>query len=133
MTHTKLLEVIGRDCKARGHAPPTARTRRRGTDVVVVVVALRPLSGCRQKYAEALKDWDTLFTASTRELKKLAVKPQQRKWILGWTEKYRQGIEPYLIPIKAKPKKSDGGASGGKRAAPGAASAAGGAAKKPAK
>jgi len=41
------------------------------------------------KAADQIKDWETLFTANTRRLKAMAVKTQQRKWILAWAEKYR--------------------------------------------
>lgn len=36
---------------------------------------------------------------STRDsLVGLGVKVQQRKWLLNWIDKYRQGVDPYLIP-----------------------------------
>ena len=41
------------------------------------------------KAADQIKDWETLFTANTRQLKAMGVKTQQRKWILAWVEKYR--------------------------------------------
>ncbi|KAI9136774.1 IGR protein motif-domain-containing protein [Paraphysoderma sedebokerense] len=41
--------------------------------------------------ADKFKDWDHLFTASTSQMKELGLTPQQRKYILRWTEKYRHG------------------------------------------
>ena len=96
--------------------------RARGRSPKALACCCPPVAHETQKYTEQLKDWDTLFAADTLQLKKLGVKPQQRKWILGWTEKYRQGIEPYLIALKPKPKKvANGGAAKGGAAKGGAA------------
>lgn len=34
-------------------------------------------------------------------MKKLGIPTKQRRWILRWTEKYRQGVEPYSIRFKS--------------------------------
>ncbi|CAG8588547.1 10530_t:CDS:2 [Scutellospora calospora] len=51
-------------------------------------------------------DWDHLFTASPREMKvDLELPTKQRRWILAWTQHYRDGLDPYNIPIRTKKKK----------------------------
>ncbi|KAI8323883.1 hypothetical protein GQ54DRAFT_296464 [Martensiomyces pterosporus] len=58
--------------------------------------------GC-DKYTEKFKDWDHLFRADSRVLKAdLGIGPKQRKWILMWTNKFRLGINPYLIEPSKK-------------------------------
>ncbi|KAF9101692.1 hypothetical protein BGX27_011380 [Mortierella sp. AM989] len=40
--------------------------------------------------ADKFKSWDHLFTATTAEMKAdMALSVKQRRWILGWREKYR--------------------------------------------
>ncbi|GJJ76253.1 hypothetical protein EMPS_08612 [Entomortierella parvispora] len=57
--------------------------------------------------AEKFKSWEHLFTASPAEMKTdMALSVKQRRWILNWTEKYRQGVDPYVIPTKPVKKKS---------------------------
>ncbi|KAF9345670.1 hypothetical protein BGX26_002884 [Mortierella sp. AD094] len=57
--------------------------------------------------ADKFKSWDHLFTATTAEMKSdMALSVKQRRWVLSWREKYRQGVEPYAIPTKPVKKKS---------------------------
>ncbi|KAK3816423.1 MAG: IGR protein motif-domain-containing protein [Benniella sp.] len=57
--------------------------------------------------ADKFKSWDHLFTASTAEMKSdMALSVKQRRWILNWREKYRQGVNPYDIPLKPPKKKT---------------------------
>ncbi|KAI1292419.1 hypothetical protein EDD11_008774 [Mortierella claussenii] len=56
--------------------------------------------------ADKFKSWEHLFTATTSEMKSdMALSVKQRRWILNWREKYRQGMEPYVIPTKPPKKK----------------------------
>ncbi|KAJ2600390.1 hypothetical protein GGF39_001809 [Coemansia sp. RSA 1721] len=58
--------------------------------------------GC-EKFTDKFKDWDHLFRADASVMKKdLGIGPKQRKWILMWTNKYRLGINPYLIQTSKK-------------------------------
>ncbi|KAJ2117133.1 hypothetical protein IW146_001005 [Coemansia sp. RSA 922] len=58
--------------------------------------------GC-EKYTEKFKDWDHLFKANTIALKhEMGIGAKQRKWILMWTNKFRLGIDPYLIRTSKK-------------------------------
>ncbi|KAG0345086.1 hypothetical protein BG004_003968 [Podila humilis] len=57
--------------------------------------------------ADKFKSWDHLFTASTAEMRgDMALSVKQRRWILSWIEKYRQGVDPYVIPAKPVKKKT---------------------------
>jgi len=57
--------------------------------------------GC-DEYKDKIESWEKLFSMHSRDLRKLGIPTKQRKWILNWTEKYRQGIEPYSIRFKSK-------------------------------
>ncbi|KAJ1945670.1 hypothetical protein EC988_005706 [Linderina pennispora] len=58
--------------------------------------------GC-EKFTDKFRDWDHLFRADSLAMKKdLGIGPKQRKWILMWTNKYRMGIDPYLIEPSKK-------------------------------
>ena len=47
------------------------------------------------------------LTAATGEiLKKKGIPVRNRRWILSWTEHYRQGVEPYFIPLNSRSKKN---------------------------
>ncbi|KAF9294248.1 IGR protein motif-domain-containing protein [Linnemannia elongata] len=57
--------------------------------------------------ADKFKSWEHLFTATPAEMKAdMSLSVKQRRWILNWTEKYRQGIDPYVIPTKPVKKKT---------------------------
>ncbi|KAJ1915428.1 hypothetical protein IWQ60_001390, partial [Tieghemiomyces parasiticus] len=45
-----------------------------------------------EKYAPKFETWESLFTTSSSDMRhKLSIPTKPRKWILAWTEKYRQG------------------------------------------
>lgn len=46
------------------------------------------------EHKDKIKTWEELFTLKSLALKKLEIPIKQRRWILRWTEKYRQGITP---------------------------------------
>ncbi|KAF9428608.1 hypothetical protein BGZ94_001772 [Podila epigama] len=57
--------------------------------------------------ADKFKSWDHLFTATAAEMRgEMALTVKQRRWILNWIEKYRQGVDPYNIPAKPVKKKT---------------------------
>ncbi|PKC15747.1 hypothetical protein RhiirA5_348678 [Rhizophagus irregularis] len=61
--------------------------------------------GCNE-LADKFRDCEHLFTASSYEMKsEMGIPAKQRKWILSWTEHYRNGIDPYIILIRSKKKK----------------------------
>ncbi|RIA90551.1 IGR protein motif-domain-containing protein [Glomus cerebriforme] len=61
--------------------------------------------GCGE-LADKFRDWEHLFTASSHEMKsEMGISTRQRRWILNWTEYYRNGVDPYNIPIRTKKKK----------------------------
>jgi hypothetical protein len=49
--------------------------------------------GC-EDHISSFDSWDALFTSDSRKLKGFGIKPPQRKWILKWVERYRQGVDP---------------------------------------
>ncbi|CAG8536751.1 9330_t:CDS:2 [Cetraspora pellucida] len=79
-THKEFLEKIGRDCGSLADK-------------------------FRASLFYLFKDWDHLFTASSQEMKNVLELPtRQRRWILAWTQQYRDGVDPYNIPIRTKKK-----------------------------
>ncbi|GBC03043.1 hypothetical protein RclHR1_04960007 [Rhizophagus clarus] len=61
--------------------------------------------GCGE-LADKFRDWEHLFTASSHEMKsEMGISVKQRRWILNWMEHYRNGVDPYNIPIRTKKKK----------------------------
>eukprot|EP01128_Nolandella_sp_AFSM9_P007347 TRINITY_DN399_c1_g1_i1.p1 TRINITY_DN399_c1_g1~~TRINITY_DN399_c1_g1_i1.p1 ORF type:complete len:243 (-),score=63.65 TRINITY_DN399_c1_g1_i1:144-818(-) len=57
-------------------------------------------------YEETFTSWEHLFRSRGNEMKKLEVAVRDRKYILAWTERYRQGIDPYFMPLKSKSKRN---------------------------
>jgi len=53
------------------------------------------------EYKDKFESWDKVFTLNSKQMKKLGIPTKQRRWILRWTEKYRQGVEPYSIRFKS--------------------------------
>ncbi|KAI8926222.1 IGR protein motif-domain-containing protein [Entophlyctis helioformis] len=54
---------------------------------------------------DKFKDWNHLFVATSREMKKLGIKSQMRKYILGWREWYKRGNELKAIELPKRQKK----------------------------
>ncbi|KAI9347058.1 IGR protein motif-domain-containing protein [Pilaira anomala] len=56
--------------------------------------------------AGKFESWEQLFTTKSRAMKAdMGINTKQRKYILSWVERYRNGIEPQAISIpKAKKK-----------------------------
>jgi hypothetical protein len=55
-----------------------------------------------EEYKDKFESWEKLFSLKSKEMRGLGIPAKQRKWILNWTEKYRQGIEPYAIRFKSR-------------------------------
>jgi len=53
-------------------------------------------------HATKFQSWEELMTLKTAELKKREIPTKQRKWILRWVEKYKQGVPPRYTGRKAK-------------------------------
>ncbi len=46
------------------------------------------------EFKDKFKSWDELFTLKSQSLKRMEIPVKQRRWILNWVEKYRQGMTP---------------------------------------
>lgn len=57
--------------------------------------------GC-EDHVDKFKSWDSLFLTKSRGLKAMGIPTRQRKWILNWTERYRQGYDPWYIALRSK-------------------------------
>lgn len=63
--------------------------------------------GC-EDYAEKFEgSWEKLFSSRTHQLRKMEIPLKQRKWILFWTERYRNGIDPWYIPLRSRTKRNN--------------------------
>jgi hypothetical protein len=49
-----------------------------------------------------ITEWPQLFTLSAHDLKEAGLTPRQRKYLLLWREKYRQGEELEALPVMRK-------------------------------
>ncbi|KNE57328.1 hypothetical protein AMAG_03050 [Allomyces macrogynus ATCC 38327] len=54
--------------------------------------------------ASKIPSWDAMFTMDTHALKSLGLNPRQRKYLLLWAERYRQGRELSVIKNSGKRK-----------------------------
>ncbi len=50
--------------------------------------------------------WDELVLSDGEGLKKKGIAVKKRRWILSWVEKYRQGVDPFHIPLMSRAKKN---------------------------
>ncbi|KAK4510660.1 uncharacterized protein ATC70_005092 [Mucor velutinosus] len=61
--------------------------------------------GC-DEVAGKFETWDQLFTTGSRAMKTdMGISTKQRKYILSWLERYRNGVEPYAIAVPGPKKK----------------------------
>jgi len=70
-------------------------------------IFLRTLARGCEDLLDKFPDWDSLFLSSGYMMKKWGIPIKQRKWILYWVEKYRQGIDPVWIPKNKSKAKSN--------------------------
>ncbi|KAI8971719.1 IGR protein motif-domain-containing protein [Mycotypha africana] len=101
-THILKNSVRGLRDVALNRTVPTARG-----NVQDVNAFLKAIGRNTEQYAEKFETWDKLFTTSSGVMKHdLGIDTKSRKYILNWVEKYRQGIQPYEVPLpKPKSKK----------------------------
>ncbi|CAO3649636.1 unnamed protein product [Cunninghamella blakesleeana] len=60
--------------------------------------------GC-EEHSSKFETWDSLFTTPSRLMKTdMGISTQQRRYILGWIEQYKNGVEPYAIALSKKKK-----------------------------
>eukprot|EP01122_Echinamoeba_exundans_P009626 TRINITY_DN3448_c0_g1_i1.p1 TRINITY_DN3448_c0_g1~~TRINITY_DN3448_c0_g1_i1.p1 ORF type:complete len:204 (+),score=37.87 TRINITY_DN3448_c0_g1_i1:112-723(+) len=63
--------------------------------------------GC-ENYAEKFEgNWEKLFSSRTHDLRAMEIPLKQRKWIFLWTERYRNGIDPWYIPLHSRTKRNN--------------------------
>ncbi|KAI8645644.1 IGR protein motif-domain-containing protein [Parasitella parasitica] len=61
--------------------------------------------GC-EEFAGKYESWDHLFTTGSRVMKTdMGINTKQRKYILSWLQRYRNGVEPYAIATPGLKKK----------------------------
>eukprot|EP00127_Corallochytrium_limacisporum_P001585 Clim_evm4s67 gene=Clim_evmTU4s67 len=47
------------------------------------------------QFADRFDNWEHLFRATSYDLKEMGMDVRTRKFLLGWVERYRLGLEPY--------------------------------------
>lgn len=82
--------------KSRAAVLPVVPPQRNGWTVERFLQ--RIARGC-EAHVDKFASWDKLFTLRGRELKAAGIPVQQRRWILRWTEHYRQGKDPVFITL----------------------------------
>ena len=68
-------------------------------------VFLRSVGRDCESVASKFKDWNHLFAAEWSELKTMGLKPKMLKYIVGWRDWYRKGVDPCAISIPKRQKK----------------------------
>ncbi len=59
-----------------------------------------------EELAPKFTTWDEFSASTGEELKKKGIAVRKRRWILAWVEKYRQGVDPFHIPLVSRAKKN---------------------------
>lgn len=54
--------------------------------------------GC-EAHVDKFASWEKLFTMRGRDMKAANIPVEQRRWIMRWTEHFRQGREPVFITL----------------------------------
>jgi hypothetical protein len=67
---------------------------------------LKTIGRGTDELAPKFATWDELVQSDGAGLKKKGVAVRKRRWILNWVEKYRQGVDPYHIPLMSRAKKN---------------------------
>lgn len=57
------------------------------------------------KYATKFPTWNSLFEADGPAMKRMGIPVRDRRWLLLWQEKFRQGVEPYYVHPSRKHKR----------------------------
>jgi hypothetical protein len=71
--------------------PGMVPRRRRGLTVETFLEKIG--KGCAE-HKDKFSSWEDLFTFKSRTLRLKEIPTKQRKWILKWVERYRQGDTP---------------------------------------
>jgi len=61
--------------------------------------------GC-DAYIKSFDSWDDFASSRGREMKEKEIPIKQRKWMMRWLEKYRQGEEPRFVKFTSKAHKN---------------------------
>ena len=93
----RLQSVIKSSVRCISSIPPPTK------EIDSVDVFLKKIGrDAHQVAASKIPSWDALFTMTTEEFKTAGLQPRQRKYILRWREKFRQGEELMPLPVMRK-------------------------------
>ena len=67
---------------------------------------LKKIGRGAEEHVGKFETFEALTVSSSESLKKLGIPVRRRRWILSWIEHYRQGIDPYPIPLNSRSKKN---------------------------
>jgi hypothetical protein len=73
---------------------------------MTVETFLKTIGRGAEEHAGKFATFEALTVSSSETLKKLGVPVRRRRWILTWIEHYRQGVDPYFIPLNSRSKKN---------------------------
>jgi len=89
--------------KPRVYNPPPVPAPRDG---MTLEKFLKTIARDAPKYQETIGTWENLFNWRGEDFRKHKIPIKTRRWIMRWTEHYRQGIEPKYVPIRSKAQKN---------------------------
>lgn len=93
--------------KSRAAILPVVPPMRNGWTVETFLKRLA--RGC-ESHVDKFKTWDDLFTMRGPQMRAAGIPTKQRRWILRWTEHFRQGLDPVFISLaRSKARKNNPG------------------------
>jgi len=73
---------------------------------MTVELFLKRIGRMNDKYTDKFTSWEHFWSHDGRMLKKAGVDLRDRKYILNWMSKYRNGMEPFFVRLPSKAKKN---------------------------
>lgn len=102
-----LEELANTKYKSRAAILPLVPPQRNGWTVETFLKRLA--RGC-EAHVDKFKTWDDLFTMRGPQMRAAGIPTKQRRWILRWTEHFRQGLDPVFITLaRSKARKNNPG------------------------
>jgi hypothetical protein len=89
--------------------PPTPKIKGivpESRNAMTVELLLKKIGRDCVQHLKHFNSWDALFQARGPDMKRLEIPLKDRKYILAWLERYRQGVDPYFMPLHSKSHKN---------------------------
>eukprot|EP01092_Planopodium_desertum_P012795 TRINITY_DN6074_c0_g2_i2.p1 TRINITY_DN6074_c0_g2~~TRINITY_DN6074_c0_g2_i2.p1 ORF type:complete len:209 (+),score=8.66 TRINITY_DN6074_c0_g2_i2:70-627(+) len=98
----KVLREKNRIAAQRFYNPPPVPEPRDG---MTLEKFLKTIGRGAEEHVEKIQTWENLFNWRGKQFRRAEIPIKVRKWIMRWTEHYRQGREPKYVPIHSQSQK----------------------------